>query len=60
MEEDGVRFPAGPPFQVQAKDSRLASLGDQIVRFSRRKNQLAIWHFGKRNFLIISRKLTVN
>ncbi len=52
MEEVGVRFPPGPPDRkLQARGSRLASLGDQIVRFSGRKNQLAILHFGKRKFL---------
>jgi len=38
--------------KLQASGSRLASLGDQIVRNSGRKNQLAILHFGKRKFLI--------
>ena|SRR3989338_7737296 len=41
-----------PDRKLQARGSRLASLGDQIVRFSGRKNQLAILHFGKRKFLI--------
>jgi hypothetical protein len=36
----------------QGIGSRLASLGDQIVRNFGRKNQLAILHFGKRKFLI--------
>jgi len=41
-----------PNRKLQARGSHLASLGDQIVRFSGRKNQLAIPHFGKRKFLI--------
>jgi len=41
-----------PDRKLQARGSRLASLGDQIVRFSGRKKQLAILHFGKRKFLI--------
>ena len=42
-----------PDRKLQARDSRLASLGDQIIRFLERKNQLAILHFGKRKFLVI-------
>jgi hypothetical protein len=41
---------------LQARGSRLASLGDQIIRNFGRKNQLAILHFGKRKFLIIINK----
>ena len=40
-----------PDRKLQARGSRLAPLGDQIVRNSRRKNQLTILHFGKRKFL---------
>jgi len=46
-------FKNSPPNRkLQARGSRLALLGDQIVRFSGRKNQLTILHFGKRKFLI--------
>jgi len=46
-------FKNRPHFRkAQGIESRLALLGDQIVRNSRRKNQLAILHFGKRKFLI--------
>ncbi|OHA60830.1 MAG: hypothetical protein A2569_02675 [Candidatus Vogelbacteria bacterium RIFOXYD1_FULL_51_18] len=46
-------FKNRPHFRkAQGFGSRLASLGGQIVRFSGRKNQLAILHFGKRKFLI--------
>jgi len=41
-----------PDRKLQARGSRLASLGDQIIRFFGRKNQLAILYFGKRKFLI--------
>src|SRR3990167_679773 len=41
-----------PDRKLQARGSRLASLGDQIIRFSWRKNQLAILLLGKENFLI--------
>jgi len=48
-------FKNSPPNRkLQARGSRLASLGDQIVRFYGRKKQLAILHFGKRKFLIKS------
>gem|GEM_PF-4676223 len=43
-----------PDRKLQARGSRLprikCGVGDQIIRFSGRKNQLAILHFGKRNF----------
>jgi len=39
-----------PDRKLQARGSRLASLGDQIVRFSGRKKQLAILLLGKENF----------
>ena len=39
-----------PDRKLQARGSRLASLGDQIVRFFGRKNQLAILLLGKENF----------
>jgi len=46
-------FKNSPPNRkLQARGSRLASLGDQIVRNFGRKNQLAILYFGKRKFLI--------
>ena len=46
-------FEYSPPNRkLQARGSRLASLGDQIVRNFGRKNQLAILHFRKRKFLI--------
>ena len=46
-----VRLRLGPPDRkLQAKGGRLASLGNQIIRFSGRKNQLAILLFGKRKF----------
>ena len=41
-----------PNRKLQARGSRLAPLGDQIIRFLGRKNQLAILYFGKRKFLI--------
>ena len=41
-----------PDRKLQARGIRLVLLGDQIVRFSGRKNQLAILHFGKRKFLV--------
>jgi hypothetical protein len=48
-----------PDRKLQARGSRLAEfiltkegLGNQIIRFSGRKKQLAILHFGKRKFLI--------
>gem|GEM_PF-4299663 len=51
MDEIRVRFPVSPPDRkLQARGSRLASLGDQIVRNFRRKNQLAILLLGKENF----------
>ena len=51
MEGVGVRFSLGPHFRKpQGIESRLASLGDQIVRFLERKNQLAILLLGKENF----------
>ena len=48
-----VQLPLGLHFRKpQVIGSRLASLGDQIVRFSGRKNQLAILLLGKENFCI--------
>ena len=41
-----------PDRKLQARGVRLASLGDQIIKFLGRKKQLAILHFGKRKFLI--------
>ena len=44
-------FKNRPHFRkAQGFGSRLASLGDQIVRFSGRKNQLAILLLGKEKF----------
>ena len=44
-------FKNSPPNgKLQARGNRLASLGDQIVRNSGRKNQLAILLLGKENF----------
>jgi len=39
-----------PDRKLQARGSRLASLGDQIVRNFGRKNQLAVLLLGKENF----------
>jgi hypothetical protein len=42
-----------PDRKMQARGSRLASLGGQFVLNFGRKNQLAILHFGKRKFFML-------